>query len=123
MPDQDLCSSAQLRNGGPGLEFEVLDNDEPAPAFAVRFRNVVYAYINRCSHMELELNFLGDDFFDLEERYLICATHGALYDPTSGACAGGPCNGIGLIEIPVTELDGRVVLSDNARFSLLHEER
>ncbi len=46
---------------------------------------------------------------DSERRWLICAAHGALYEPATGACAGGPCEGRGrLVAVPVWEIDGMV---------------
>jgi nitrite reductase/ring-hydroxylating ferredoxin subunit len=41
---------------------------------------------------------------------LICSTHGALYDPATGDCRGGPCRGAGLEPVAVEEIDGQVVL-------------
>ena len=117
-----ICASSTLASGGQGVEFAVLMDDEVAPAFAVRFGGAVYAYVNRCSHMDLKLNFLGPNFFDLEQTHLMCATHGALYAPDSGQCRGGPCGGVGLIPIPVHELDGNVLLSDNKRITLCDED-
>lgn len=117
-----VCSSEELENGGDGVEFDIIHDDEVLPAFAVRFRDVVYAYVNQCSHMELKLNFVNDNFFDVEKSKLICATHGALYDPRNGGCLGGPCHGAGLIPIPVKELDGAVVLADNGMNILMNGE-
>jgi nitrite reductase/ring-hydroxylating ferredoxin subunit len=37
----------------------------------------------------------------------LCATHGAAYLPTTGACVGGPCRG-GLVKIALTESGGVV---------------
>ena len=121
--DSRICLSEELKSGGGGIEFNVLKDDEVLPAFAIRFRDVVYAYINRCSHMELKLNFIHDDFFDLDKKNLICATHGALYDPATGSCLGGPCNGLGLVPIAVRELEGKVTLSDNKGITLFYENR
>lgn len=121
--DSCICLSEDLENGGSGIEFNVLKNDEVLPAFVIRFHDVVYAYINRCSHMELKLNFINDDFFDLNKESLICATHGALYKPETGSCLGGPCNGLGLVPISVRELEGRVTLSDNNEITLFYENQ
>jgi nitrite reductase/ring-hydroxylating ferredoxin subunit len=55
----------------------------------------------------MELDFQPNRFFDDSGRFLICATHGALYDPHTGACQGGPGRG-GLIAIALTERDGVV---------------
>lgn len=117
-----ICLSRDLESESNGIEFEVIKNDEILPAFAIRFRGVVYAYVNRCSHMQLKLNFINDNFFDFDREHLICATHGALYDVKSGACRDGPCNGLGLVPLSVTELEGRVTLSDNTGVTLLKED-
>lgn len=80
------------------------------PAFAVRHQGIAHAYENRCAHRSLELDWIPGQFFDPEGRFLICATHGALYDPARGSCAGGPCAGQGLVAIPVVERDGEVLI-------------
>ena len=107
-----ICPSDLLVDGGGGVEFEILKDDEVLPAFAIRFRGVAYAYINRCSHMDLKLNFLHRDFYDLSKNHLICSTHGALYDPSTGACQSGPCDGVGLLPVAVSELEGKVELEE-----------
>ena len=121
--NKDICLGAELEDGGDGVEFKVIRYGEILPAFVVRYRDTVYAYVNRCSHMDLKLNFVTDNFFDHDREYLICATHGALYAPESGMCLGGPCGGVGLVPIPVLELDGTVRLSDNSSVTLLNEEQ
>ena len=50
-----------------------------AAAFAVRFRGRVRAFLNRCGHLPVELDWEEGRFFDASGLYLICATHGALY--------------------------------------------
>lgn len=107
-----ICASDDLVERGPGVRFEVDEDGEGAPAFAVRYRGEVRAFINRCAHVSLELDFMPGRFFDLSGEHLICATHGAVYDPASGACAGGPCNGVGLEAVRVRESAGRVELVD-----------
>jgi len=66
-------------------------------------------YLNRCAHTGLELDWVPGRFLDSERRWLICAAHGALYEPGSGACAAGPCAGRGdLVAVAVLEIDGVV---------------
>jgi nitrite reductase/ring-hydroxylating ferredoxin subunit len=48
------------------------------------------------------MDFQPDRFFDATGQWLMCATHGAVYEPQSGACKGGPCRG-GLVAITLTE--------------------
>jgi nitrite reductase/ring-hydroxylating ferredoxin subunit len=53
----------------------------------------------------MEMDFQPNRFMDDSGRFIICATHGAFYDPDSGICKGGPGRG-GLIPIALTEHDG-----------------
>lgn len=80
------------------------------PAFAIRFRGHVYGYLNRCGHVPVELDWKPGEFYDLSGLYLICATHGALFDPATGACLGGRCNGRGLDALRMVEENGDVYL-------------
>lgn len=107
-----ICASNELVDGGTGVRFEVEEAGETAPAFAVRYRGRVHAYVNRCPHIGMELDFMPGEFFDLSGDSLICATHAATYDPSTGACTSGPCNGAGLEVLQVTERNGRVELVD-----------
>ena len=58
------------------------------PAFAIRYRDRVYAYLNACAHVPVELDLVEGDLFDLSGQYLVCAMHGAYYHPESGVCLG-----------------------------------
>lgn len=113
-PGKLIGASAELAERGPAIRFEIDEGGVRAPAFAIRYQGRVYAYVNRCAHVSLELDFMPGRFFDTSGEYLICATHGALYEPDSGRCAGGPCNGAGLEALRVTERDGRIELVDRA---------
>ena len=84
-----------------------------APAFVIRYRGEVRAYLNRCGHIPVEIDWQPGEFFDHSGLYLICATHGALYAPESGRCVGGRCNGKGLQAVLVTERDGQIFLIDS----------
>jgi nitrite reductase/ring-hydroxylating ferredoxin subunit len=106
-----ICPSAALVDRGEGVRFEVVQGGARHPAFAIRVDGRVHAYRNRCAHVAVELDWQPGRFFDADGIVLICSTHGALYDPATGACRGGPCRGAGLEPVPVEELDGRVVLS------------
>lgn len=110
-PDERLiCASEALVDGGDAVRFQVTRDGEEAPAFVVRHRNRVHAYINRCSHRGIKLDWDAGKFFDRRGRYLICAVHGARYEPATGNCIGGPCNG-GLVKLPVIEKNSAVYLA------------
>lgn len=105
-----ICASSQLVEGGDGLRFDVPGFERPQPAFAVRHGGVAHAYLNRCAHVPVELDWIHGKFFDLTGAYLICAVHGAHYEPHSGRCAMGPCKGRSLVKLVVDERDGAVYL-------------
>jgi nitrite reductase/ring-hydroxylating ferredoxin subunit len=90
-----LCPSDALEEGGAGVRFDVLFRGERVPAFAVRHGGTAFAYLNRCAHVAMELDWQPGHFFEPEAEFLVCATHGALYDPATGACRGGACAGHG----------------------------
>lgn len=102
-----LCPSTQLQDGGVAVLFDVVYAGQPCRAFAIRYQGRAYAYLNRCRHVAMEMDYQPGHFFDDTGRWLLCATHGAAYEPDTGACAGGPCRG-GLIAVPVSEHDRTV---------------
>lgn len=105
----DICPSETLRDGGRGVRFEIEWAGEKVPAFVVRHQGVAVGYLNRCAHVAMELDWQPGDFFEPDAEYLICATHGALYDPATGQCRGGACVGHGnLRALRLIEVNGRV---------------
>lgn len=105
----ELCAADALRDGGTGIRFALSAGGEEATGFVIRHRGRVQGYLNRCAHVATELDWQPGEFFDFERELLVCATHGALYEPSTGACAGGPCVGRGgLRRLEVFERDGRI---------------
>jgi nitrite reductase/ring-hydroxylating ferredoxin subunit len=118
MTQKVICSSQDLQDGGKGVRFAIPDASKvgaggTAPAFVIRYRGEVRAYLNRCGHIPVEIDWQPGEFFDHSGLYLICATHGALYAPESGRCIGGRCNGKGLHPLRVIEQDGQVFLIES----------
>ena len=102
-----LCNSRDLTDGGVAVPFDVNYAGQTCRAFAIRYRGLPHAYLNRCAHVAMEMDWQPDRFFDDTGRWLLCATHGAVYEPDTGACKGGPCRG-GLVKIELTEFNGVV---------------
>ena len=102
-----LCNSGDLVNGGRAVSFDVVYGGQTCRAFAVRYQGQAHAYLNRCAHVAMEMDWQPDRFFDDTGRWLLCATHGATYAPDTGACSGGPCRG-GLVKIALVEQGGVV---------------
>lgn len=108
-----ICESRTLVDGGDGVRFVVEWQGAAEPAFVVRYNGCVHGYLNRCAHVPVEIDWQPGRFFDFSGLYLICAVHGALYAPETGACVGGRCNGKGLRPLAITERDGCVYLIES----------
>lgn len=107
-----IAAGVELVDGGKGVRFAVESGGRELPGFVIRHRGRLHAYLNVCAHQELQLDWLPGQFFDAEGELLVCAAHGALYEPDTGRCVGGPCGGSGLVKLGVREReDGAVVLS------------
>ena len=72
-----------------------------------------YAYQNLCSHLEVELEFLENQFLDRDQEFIECSTHGALFLVESGECISGPCQGQSLEKVEITvHSDGGIYLTE-----------
>lgn len=78
--------------------------------FLINYQGKFHAYVNRCRHMETPLDFIRYQFFTEDGCHLVCLTHGAIYDPDSGLCVDGPCQGLSLYRLPVLVDRGEVLV-------------
>ena len=108
-----ICDSPALADGGKGVRFTLERHGVTACAFAIRHDGRVHAYLNSCAHVAVELDWLEGEFFDKFGLYLIRSTHGATYEPATGYCIMGPCNGQHLVALKVAEHDGKVYLLES----------
>lgn len=93
----------------PGaLEFAVGDGDWPFRGVVVRWQGGVYAYANVCPHQRHPLNLTPSGFFNPPHTLLLCASHGAVFEPDSGRCVAGPCVGAALRSLPCRVVDGEI---------------
>ena len=77
-----------------------IDNGEHSLAlFLVRRGDDIYCYRNRCPHTGVNLDWVPDQFLDLEGEHIQCATHGALFRIADGFCVAGPCAGESLAAV------------------------
>ncbi|MGQ9725420.1 MAG: Rieske (2Fe-2S) protein [Tepidimonas sp.] len=106
-PWHPLCQATDLVDAGEAVPFDVRYRGQACRAFAIRYQGQVRAYLNRCSHVAMEMDWMPNRFFDLTGHFLVCGAHGALYEPHTGRCVGGPCRGP-LVAIGVCERDGVV---------------
>jgi nitrite reductase/ring-hydroxylating ferredoxin subunit len=114
--------AAESRTGGrvvarvsevqPGAvkKFWLICQQYRLDAILINDQGNYYAYVNRCRHMPTPLDFVRDEFFSDDGRYLQCYTHGALYEFASGLCVSGPCKGESLYRLPVQIDRGEVLV-------------
>ena len=102
-----LCASSDLVDSALAVGFDVKYYGQVCRGFAIRFQGQVYAYLNRCTHVPMEMDYQPGHVFDSTGQWLMCATHGATYWPKTGDCMGGPCRG-GLVKIELSERAGEV---------------
>jgi nitrite reductase/ring-hydroxylating ferredoxin subunit len=107
-PEEWLCASATLADGGKAHVFDLLEYGRAARAFVLRFDGAVVAYLNRCAHVPAEMDWQEGEFLDADRRFIVCSIHGATYEPLSGHCVAGPCVRGRLTCVPVRERDGQV---------------
>lgn len=78
-------------------------------AILLNYEGDFFAYVNRCRHIQLSLDWVDNHFFTEDKRYLICANHGATYEPATGECIWGPCFGAFLDVVPLLISKGKIL--------------
>jgi nitrite reductase/ring-hydroxylating ferredoxin subunit len=104
--------SAPIADVPPGssAKFPLRWRGAQVEGFVVNFEGRYHAYVNRCAHAGTPLDWWPNEFFTDDGQLLVCATHGALFEPDSGRCAGGPCGGASLWSLHVQIEGDRVVV-------------
>lgn len=108
---EPICPSDCLIELG-SHRFRVRYRGEPREAILVRFGGVAYGYLNRCVHMERELDCEHPRVFDESGTHLRCTMHGVSYQPETGAVLGALCAGRSLASLRIEEREGRIFLAD-----------
>jgi nitrite reductase/ring-hydroxylating ferredoxin subunit len=93
---------------GTSKKFTLRCADNSIEAMLINYEGDVFAYVNRCRHIALSLDWVDNRFFTEDKRYLICANHGATYKPRTGECIWGPCAGASLQGVPLEIEDGNI---------------
>jgi nitrite reductase/ring-hydroxylating ferredoxin subunit len=93
---------------GASKKFTLRRGARDFEAMLVNFEGNLFAYVNRCPHVGITLDWLDNQFFSVDHRYLMCANHGAVFEPPTGECIWGPCAGLSLQSVPLEIEDGRI---------------
>jgi len=100
-----LCAEADIPD--PGSRGFVLQIGEAFfHGFVVRKGGEVAGYVDRCPHQGFPLAVELDRYLVPDGSLILCSWHGAVFEPLSGACVGGPCAGARLTPWPVAAAGG-----------------
>ncbi|MBI2262551.1 MAG: Rieske (2Fe-2S) protein [Caulobacterales bacterium] len=106
-PDVPLCPETALAD--PGARSFVLQIGEAFfHGFVVRKGGRVAGYVDRCPHQGYPLALELDRYLTPDGERILCGWHGAVFEPLTGLCTGGPCAGGRLTPWPVTVADGMI---------------
>ena len=108
-----LCRLDEIAKPG-ARGFRIGTGSETRAIFVVRHEGRVVAYENSCPHLGSPLDWVPDRFLEIEKRFILCATHGALFRNADGFCVGGPCAGKSLKPVPIRIEANSIYLGDDS---------
>lgn len=100
MPKIQLCKFAELQKiDARGFLIEELTPNRNI--FIIRENENIYGYENQCPHNRGPLDWMPNHFLNIDNEYIQCSGHGALFEISSGRCIYGPCAGQSLKSISI----------------------
>ena len=112
-----VCRLSELEAGARG--FTVGGGDWPLRGFVVRVGATVHGYLNRCPHAGHPLDLLPQRFLTADGTLILCSSHGALFEKSTGYCVAGPCAGRSLTPVALEVKCGLVLLADGVNVDAL----
>ena len=104
-----LCPSDSLREGHY-IELQEISSRGPLFLVGTRYQGAARVWLNCCPHQGRALNWAPNQFLVDPSGQLVCAAHGAVFEPSDGRCISGPCLKASLTPVEVSEQDGQVYL-------------
>ena len=96
---------------GQTKKFLLACEGHELPGFILNYEGALHAWVNRCRHVAMEMDWVENQFFTEDGRYVQCATHGALYEPATGECVAGPPCGRALYRLPL-RIEGDQIVAE-----------
>ena len=101
MPQQDIPETIRTQAVAQGAVPYVAADGRAY--LVVQHAGVWRVFVNVCPHRRLPLDRAGQVFMTEDRTLLVCANHGARFDPVTGECVAGPCAGKRLQRVPALE--------------------
>jgi nitrite reductase/ring-hydroxylating ferredoxin subunit len=102
-----LCKTDEIPDPG-SRAFEISEGRKTVSLFVVHKDGAFNAYINSCPHTGVNLEWQEDQFLDMDNTFIQCSTHDALFEVDSGECVAGPCVGESLTPVELSIEDGQI---------------
>jgi nitrite reductase/ring-hydroxylating ferredoxin subunit len=96
---------------GQTKKFLLEQGGQEIEGFLLNYGGELHAYVNRCRHVPMALDWVENQFFTEDGRFVQCATHGAYYVPETGECIAGPPCGRSLHRVAI-RVEGEAVVAD-----------
>src|SRR3984893_5199882 len=106
-----VCRLTELERLG-ARAFTIGVGDWPLRGFVVRVGDAVRGQLKRCPHARHPLNLLTVRFLKPDGVLILCCSHGALFEKSTGYCVAGPCAGRALTPVALETRDGFVLVAD-----------
>ena len=105
-----LCRLSDIEDG-EGKGFVLGEGSERWELVVIREGERAFGYVNACPHVGTPLEMQPDRFMNADGSYILCHTHGALFEIESGYCIAGPCAGQSLRPVGLRLAEGLVFLA------------
>lgn len=105
-----LLNGAEAIASGDTKEFIVDTAGGPLELFVVNDQGQLHAYKNQCPHTGVNLNWQPNQFMDIDNTFIQCSTHGALFRIHDGYCVRGPCAGASLTALSIKTEHGNILV-------------
>ncbi len=102
-----LCQTDDIPDPG-SKAFELKQGRRTISLFVVHKDGSFKAYINSCPHTGVNLEWQEDQFLDMDNMFIQCSTHDALFEIDTGACIAGPCVGDSLETVELLIENGQI---------------
>ena len=96
---------------GETKKFLLARDGQEIEGFLLNYGGELHAYVNRCRHVPMGLDWVENRFFTEDGRFVQCATHGAYYVPETGECVAGPPCGRSLFRVEI-RVEGGDILAE-----------
>jgi nitrite reductase/ring-hydroxylating ferredoxin subunit len=112
-----ICRLSDVAAGARG--FTIGSGDWPLRMLVVKVADGVRGYINRCPHAGHALDLRPQQFLTADRTLILCSSHGALFEKSTGYCVAGPCAGRSLTPVPLAVQCGFVLLGGDVDIDTL----